>query len=228
MTIKALRILPPFAIGRLGSAPEPLDNYAIEVDEDRPLDFRTIVPQETLVVDPRTGEISGTRTAKSITFKTDGRIHPVAPFLEVFVRVDNERAWRPLTAPLLAAHGLKPTDLRWSVTVANRKVERRTGNADDRVEARTGWFRGHAIKRLEGHCENFVSTRKRIDFGSVRYIKPTKAFPEIRFRFTPATGLIYGPVLSEGQAKKLTREFPDIYQVPKAQQVYDTKKPGAK
>ncbi|MCE9602969.1 MAG: hypothetical protein K8S21_12255 [Gemmatimonadetes bacterium] len=228
MTIKALRILPPFAIGRLGSASEPLDNYSIEVDEDRPLDFRRIVPQETLVVDPRTGEISAKRTAESITFKTDGRIHPVAPFLEVFARVDNERAWRPLTVPLLAAHGLKPSDLRWNVTVANRKVERRTGNAHDRVEARTGWFRGHAPKRLEGHCENFVSKSKGIDFGSVRYIKPTKEFPEIRFRFTPATGLIYGPVLSPAQAKKLKKEFPDIYEVPKARQVYDTRKPGAK
>ena len=31
-TIKELRILPPFAIGRLGSAPDPLDNYTIETE----------------------------------------------------------------------------------------------------------------------------------------------------------------------------------------------------
>jgi hypothetical protein len=28
LTIKELRILPPFAIGRMGSASEPMDNYA--------------------------------------------------------------------------------------------------------------------------------------------------------------------------------------------------------
>ncbi len=31
-TIKGLRILPPFAIARLGSADEPMDNYTIELD----------------------------------------------------------------------------------------------------------------------------------------------------------------------------------------------------
>ena len=40
MTIKELRILPPLAIGRLGSAPEPLDNYELEVPEKDPLGFR--------------------------------------------------------------------------------------------------------------------------------------------------------------------------------------------
>ena len=29
--IKALKILPPFAIGRLGSADEPMDNYTIDL-----------------------------------------------------------------------------------------------------------------------------------------------------------------------------------------------------
>ena len=42
--IEALRILPPFAIGRLGSAEEPLDNYAIEVGDDAVLGYRRIVP----------------------------------------------------------------------------------------------------------------------------------------------------------------------------------------
>ncbi len=42
MTIRELRILPPFAIGRLGSAKEPLDNYTIEDDPNHPLGFRRI------------------------------------------------------------------------------------------------------------------------------------------------------------------------------------------
>ena len=39
MTIKQLRILPPFAIGRLGSASEPMDNYTfdLEIDPANPL-----------------------------------------------------------------------------------------------------------------------------------------------------------------------------------------------
>ena len=40
MAITALRILPPLAIGRLGSAPTPLDNYTVELDPANPLGFR--------------------------------------------------------------------------------------------------------------------------------------------------------------------------------------------
>ena len=43
-TIKELRILPPFAIARLGSADDPMDNYTIELDapanQDRPLGYQ--------------------------------------------------------------------------------------------------------------------------------------------------------------------------------------------
>jgi len=225
MTITALRILPPFAIGRLGSSPEPLDNYTIREDEEHPLDFRTIVPQETLIVDAATGEITEARAAKSIAFRDEaGRIRPVAPFLEVFARVDDETRWQPLTLKLLHAHGRTESDLQWRVTVANRKVERRTGEANDRVQADTGWFSGHAPQALDGHCAHFVSEKHRIDFGTVRFIKPTAAFPEIRFRFTPATGLIYGPDLDEAEQKQLLEEHPEMYVVPKAQQVYDATK----
>ena len=66
MTIKQLRILPPFAIGRLGSAREPMDNYSFDLDIDpdneTPLGYRQIKPQPTLVVDEKSGEIAGEHT----------------------------------------------------------------------------------------------------------------------------------------------------------------------
>jgi len=39
--------------------------------------------------------------------------------------------------------------------------------------------------------QNFIEEAS-VDFGSVRFIRPNDHFPEIRFRFTPAAGLIYG------------------------------------
>ncbi len=85
MTIQALRILPPLAIARLGSAAEPLDNFTVEVDPARPLDFRQIRPDWTLRVDAQTGEIVDRFMPGSIEFKAaDEEIRPVAPFLEVF------------------------------------------------------------------------------------------------------------------------------------------------
>ena len=225
MTIRELRILPPFAIGRLGSAPAPLDNFTMVESQEHPLDYRALVPQETLTVNERTGEISGSHTPDAIAFKDDaGRIRPVAPFLEVFARVDRSRAWQPLTLSLLSKHGYKVADLSWHVTVANRKVERRTTDENDRVEAHTGWFSSHAPRRLKGHCANFIDDDSAIDFGSVQFIKPTRKYPEIRFRFSPAKGLIYGPNLSAKAWKELEAAHPEMYQVPKAQRIYDQKK----
>lgn len=226
MSIRELRILPPLAFGRLGSAPEPLDNFTILENDDHPLDFRRIVPQETLRVDPKTGAISGSHTPAAIAFRDGERIRPVAPFLEVFARVDRSRTWQPLTAGLLAKHGHRVRDVSWQVTVANRKVERRTADPNDAVEATTGWFSSHAAQPLAGHCANFVSKRRHIDFGSVRFIKPTRQYPEIRFRFSPAKGLIYGPNLSEAELAELRDAHPEIYQVPKVRRIYNHKKGG--
>jgi hypothetical protein len=78
MKIRELRILPPLAIGRLGSSPDPVVNYTIDDSPDQPLEFREIKPQETLTVDDQTGEISGSFVPTEITFKDEAqRIRPV-------------------------------------------------------------------------------------------------------------------------------------------------------
>ena len=156
MSIRELRILPPLAIGRLGSASEPLDNYTLADDATETLGFRRIQGDTTLIVDPKTGEISGTHVPESMSFKEDGRFRPVAPFLEVFaVTGDDELV--PLTTELLKENGFSVDDLSWRVKVANRKVVRRTGDKKDLVAADSGWFSDHDAKTLEGHCPNFVS-----------------------------------------------------------------------
>lgn len=216
MTIQSLRILPPLAIGRLGSAPAPLDNFTTEIDPEHPLDFRRIVPAETLVVDDKTGEISKSWVPTAIEFKQNGSIRPVAPFLEVWAQTSPDML-EPLTIDLLEREGLGPDDLEWSVTVENRKVARRTGDTKDVVKASTGSFSDHSSHRLEGHCVNFVSEEDFIHFGDVRYIAPTTSFPEIRLRFTPAKGLIYG-------ANKVDAKVPGEEKFLKGRRVYDAGK----
>jgi hypothetical protein len=195
MTIKGLRILPPFAIGRLGSAAAPMDNYTIDdepADPKRPLGYRRIKGERTLVVDEKSGELGEEPGRDRPSFKQDSCIRPVAPFLEVFAITGDDKL-EPLTLDLLRDHDLDETAVSWRAHVANRKVFRRTGDEKDVVWADTGWFGGHARQRLKGHCCNFVRSADFIDFGDVRFIKPTASFPEIRLRFTPAKGLIYGP-----------------------------------
>lgn len=191
--IKELRILPPFAIGRLGSAPDPLDNYTIETETEAPLDFRTIKPVETLTVDGATGEISGSHVPAEMEFKRGGQIRPVAPFLEVFALTDDDNLV-PLTEDMLAG-----AELAWRVSVANRKVVRRTRDEADLVAADTGWFSDHAPQPLEGFCRNFIADDVFVDFGSARFIRPNQRYPQIRLRFTPAKGLIYGTHAPDGK-----------------------------
>ena len=225
MTIKQLRILPPFAIGRLGSAHEPMDNYSfdldIEPDNEAPLGYRPIKPQPTLTVDEKSGEIAGEPTPPTLEFKRDGKIRPVAPFLEVYAVTDGD-ALEPLTVELLQKHGLTAEDISWQITVSNRKVERRTEDKHDRVEAQTEWFSDHHSRMLKGRCKNFISSDVFVDFGRVRFIRPNHHFPEIRLRFTPAAGLIYGPdqpAVDDGDPAT-----PEVYQIPEAQAIYNHKK----
>jgi hypothetical protein len=190
MTIRELRLLPPLVIGRVGSSREPLDSYTL-ADAGELLGFRKIVSAETLDVDPNSGEATRAPSGRLPTFKdAQGRIRPVAPFVELFAITDaGEQV--PVTLELLRELDAR-VKVEWSVDVANRKVERRTGDPHDRVIARLNWFSDHEIHPLEGECPNFISGGK-IRFGDVRYIKPNDEYPHIRLRFTPAAGLIYGP-----------------------------------
>jgi len=137
-TIKELRILPPLAIGRFGSSPEPLENHTTAVVD--PLDFRKIVPAPTLIVDDATGAITQETSPgpqDKVHFRdTQRRIKPLAPFLEVWARFDDDPSLVPLTKNHLADLGLQPSDLTWTVEVANVKVFRRTGDPLDKVTAR--------------------------------------------------------------------------------------------
>jgi hypothetical protein len=194
--IHELRILPPLAIGRFGSAPTPMDNYDAVVDPANPLGYRTLRPAETLEVDVDSGEIGRAFVPDALSFTENGAVRPVAPFLEVWALIGDETLsdggrLEALTTALLEDEGASADDLRWQVQVANLKVVRRTGDARDAVRADSGEFSDHARRALVGRCENFLPG-KTIGFGHVQYIRPTANHPEIRLRFTPAAGRVYG------------------------------------
>jgi hypothetical protein len=227
MSIREIRILPPFAIGRLGSADEPLDNYTVVNDPEAPLGYRKIVPQPTFVVDAESGAISAVRVPERLEPRTGEHIRPVAPFLEVWARVEGDESFQPLTTTLLEAHGCSVADLAWTVRVGNRKAERRTGDPGDRVEAHAGPFSDHGVHALRGHSPNFLSPEHTLAFGSVRFLRPTAAHPEIRLRFTPAKGLIYGPKLTAEEIQEMRDADPsvhDLHVVPDELAVYDKTK----
>lgn len=198
--IHELRILPSLAIARFGSAPTPMDNYDAVVDAAEPLGYRTLRPAETLEIDVDSGEIVRALVPDALSFTENGAVRPVAPFLEVWALIGDEGLTgggrlEPLTTALLEEEGTSAGDLRWQVQLANLKVMRRTGNAADAVRADSGEFSDHVRRALDGTCDNFVRGRT-IGFGHVQYIRPTASHPQIRLRFTPAAGRIYGPTRS--------------------------------
>jgi hypothetical protein len=186
-TLQEIRLLPPLAIARLGSSPEPVNNYNLVIPDDQPLGYRRIESAPTLIVDRNTGRITAREENLPVTFKDEeGRVRPVAPFIELWGRADGEDDWVHLTADDLAG-----AEIRWRVHIANIKVFRRTGDPDDRVEAKSGWFDDHSRRELRGESKNFLPD-KYIPLGHVQFIDPAGGFPEIRVRYTPAHGYVYG------------------------------------
>ena len=214
MSILELRILPPLAIARLGSSPNPLENFQLK-ETDGGLGFRQMVPAETLYVNDETGEIERAYTADKIVFKDAHGIRPVAPFLEVYARTSADTL-EPLTSDLLKANGLSKEDVQWTAEVGNIKAYRRTGDEDDKAIARVT-FSDHLIHRLDAAAGNFLRG-KVLPLGSVRYIKPTDRFPEIRLRFTPAHGLVYG---ASDKRTEVDGQDPVSDEVVKGRVIYD-------
>ncbi len=212
MGIKSIRIFPPLAVARLGSSPIPLENYDLEIPDA--VSPRKIVPASTLLVDEE-GNISEVKSPGSVAFRDDnGWIHPVAPFFELWAQTDGSEEWVPLTKGLLEANDLRPSAVRWKVSVGNHKIFRRTNDPNDQIEAITAEITDHTPHALLGDCKNFLDNEK-LPLGFVQYPVPSDEYPEVRIRFTPAHGKVYGSASSE----------PDPFVV---KALYDPKKGGWK
>jgi len=197
LKLERLCILPPMVIARFGSSPIPMEAYEVRIPVDgsgKPTtDYRSIVPAETFVIDAATGAITGAAPPPQVRFRdAQGRIKPVCPFLEVWAQFVGKDELVPLTLEHLEDLGVTPANLVWRVRAANLKVFRRTGDPRDKVEADTGPFSDHDVHALDGRSGNF-KPGKSIPFGSIRVIRPTTAFPEVRLRFTPGKGHVFGP-----------------------------------
>jgi hypothetical protein len=216
MKISALRLLPPLAFARFGSASKPQDNYELKIKEDNPLGFRQIHSAKTLIV-ATDGTITIQPAADRSKLKLADinkmfrdakdirRIRPVAPFFELFAIIEEKPdELVPVTLKWLSECGLDYSNVEWKVHVENRKVFRRTGDKDDIVKAKIDWFGGHEPKTLcSGTCVNFIEG---IELGQVQYVEPNdtcETSSHIRLRFTPAKGRIYGPVERNPQDEAL-------------------------
>jgi hypothetical protein len=230
MKITEIRILPPFAVARLGSSPTPVAAYDLEIPVEQPLGFRKIVPRPTFYVDPTTHELS-VSTPPEIIFKdaesttdTNGTIRPVAPFLEVFAITDEKPdVLVPLTEELLEQSGYHLSEVVWIIHLYNSKIMRRTNDVNDNITATVIINNDFSPKEIRANCTNFLTGRT-LPLGTVQFIKPTAAFPGIRLRYVPGAGRVYGSSLNsikaEGQQPTADPNIKDDSYV-----LYDSAKP---
>lgn len=153
MRITGIFFRPPLAIARLGGADTPMDSYVWREDPTVHGAARNVIdPAVSFEVLPD-GSLSPF-VPSVIRFRDRGRLRPVAPFFEVWARVQygvadapggsgdvsdapapGSVAEVPLTEQLLTRVGARLSDVVYGVRVANRKAARRTGDESDGFSA---------------------------------------------------------------------------------------------
>jgi hypothetical protein len=207
--------LPPMAIARLGSSPTPLDSFRWTESSSPNSQVDTVIePAVSLKV-----EADGSVTPyipHSIVFKDDdGAVRPVAPFFELWAKLqseDGKTQEQPLTLALLAELDASLRDIQYEIVAANRKAARRTDYAPcgfmAREVANGDDFNRRELRAISPHTsgqEPLVSPDKPIQLGHFQVLRPVEGQvkvcddePEVdrstlRVRFTPPRGIIYGP-----------------------------------
>lgn len=215
--IQAIFVTPSLAFARLGGSSTPqgafdwVDNRVPRSDGET-----TIAPAWTLAVQPD-GSVQPFMP-DTVTFRDGELIRPVAPFFEIWARVgaagSAPAAWQdtPLTPVLLADNGMALAGLVIKVTARNLKAARRTGDtrhAFGTFPSLTLTGSDHSRVPVQGisppnTATPMIPAGRRIPLGSVQILRSvpqptgqpwsdTVNVEVIRFRFTPAAGLFYGP-----------------------------------
>src|SRR5256885_14625318 len=125
--IEQIFFLPPMAVARLGGSDTPLDSFTWVEDPTQHGAGNTVLqPSVTLEVQPN-GAIAPVQKT-TIQFRDGNLLRPVAPFFELWAKVQGAADPVPLTSALLAATGGSLSGVTYTITVANRKAARRTGD----------------------------------------------------------------------------------------------------
>lgn len=216
-TIVGIYFDPPMAIARVGSSPDPMDAFDWTFDKNPHRGVQTkIRPTRSLHLESERGDGHWPhrlviKEPDHITFKDEkGRIRPVAPFFELWARVqddDGSIVSVPVTRSFLAARKAGLRDLVFAVDAGNRKAQSRTKLASCAAVAHVV-FSGDSFKR---HALDAISPRS---VGELPLVRPDAPLPlgtvqtflpneegwschsrldQVRLRFTPGSGATFGP-----------------------------------
>jgi hypothetical protein len=232
--IQAIFVTPGLAFSRLGGSSTPQCAYDwVDTQAPRADGETTIAPTWTLAVLPD-GSLQPFMP-DSVAFRDGDLIRPVAPFYEIWARVGDAGSapvtWRdvPLTPALLQANRLAPAALQLTVTARNLKAARRAGNpqlAFGTFPALTLNANDNSRVPILGVSPTTASTPmiphgRTIPLGSVQFLRSVpqhngEAWSDavnvenLRFRYTPGTGLFYGPPEAARAAPQNGRPAPAV------------------
>ena len=199
--------LPPIAVARVGGSDNPLE--AFEWDSD----VSTHGTHQTVIKPAVTLDVAADGSVRAylpnvIRFRDGDQLRPAAPFFELWLMLEDgeTKEEKRATPALLKQFGASLDNLQFSVTVANCKAQRRTGSAACSFIARVDvGGNDHARKPLLAISPNtadqepLVRPDHPIPLGTFQVVRPAAKvamgidLAQIRVRFTPARGEVYGP-----------------------------------
>ena len=134
MNITSIYFLPPLAIARVGGSDTPLDSFVWDSDRTIHSAHRTVIRPAISLEVLSDGSLRP-HLPNAIQFRDHGLLRPV-PFFELWATMTDGQS-RPLTLALLQQLGGSLDSVEYSITMANRKAQRRTGSAASAFIART-------------------------------------------------------------------------------------------
>jgi hypothetical protein len=202
--VDSVFFLPPLAIGRVGGSHNPLDSFVWAKDPTIHGAHRTVIRPAISFEILSDGSLRPYQPA-AIQFRDRRFLRPVAPFFELWVKLQNGKC-KPLTSRFLRSCNASTDNVEYTVTVANRKAQRRTGSATCAYIAQlvvgASDFERKRLMAFSPHTsgqEPLVFRDHPIPLGHFQVIKPIERIAmdidlsTLRVRFTPARGEVYGP-----------------------------------
>ena len=200
--IEQIFFLPPMAVARLGASDTPLASFTWVEDPATHGAGNTVIEPMTSLEVRQDGSIRPFLPI-AIQFRDGNLLRPAAPFFELWAKVQGQADPVPLTSALLTASGGSLAGVTYTVTAGNRKAARRT--ADDtcafsaQLEVLGNDHDRHVLLASSQGDTPLVLPNSPIPLGQFQVVRPMTGLvlgvdlDQLRVRFTPAAGQVYGP-----------------------------------
>lgn len=189
------------AVARLGGSDTPLASFTWVEDPTTHGAGNTVIQPATSLEVQQDGSVRPFLPI-AIQFRDGNLLRPIAPFFELWAKVKGQADPVPLTSTLLESSGGSVDGVAYTVSVGNRKAARRTGDDSCAYVAQiavTG--NDHDRHQLLASSQGeppLVFANSPIPLGQFQAILPKPGMAlgidldQLRVRFTPATGQVYG------------------------------------